>query len=159
LDPVLQKTLAQLIRTQPYAAIGTLRDGAPLVSMILYVASPDFSAFYTLISQLAHHTQDIQRDPRVSLMLVESDGDASDDPQQRARVSIIGDALPVSPNDPGFEAIKLLYIEKYPQAAFNLTLGDFSFYRIVLKTARYVAGFAQAFNLLPQDLKRVAEEK
>jgi len=159
MDSNQTQTLAHLVRTQPYAAIGTLRDGAPFVSMILYAAAPDFSAFYTLISQLAHHTQDIQRDPRVSLMLIESDGDASDDPQQRARLSIAGDALPVSPNDPGFEAIKSLYIEKYPQAAFNLTLGDFKFYRIVPKTARYVAGFAQAFNLLPEDLKKIAEEK
>ena len=156
MDAVLQKTLAQLMRTQSYAAIGTLRDGAPFVSMILYAASPDFQSFYTFISKLAHHTQDIQRDPRVSLMLIESGNDVSDDPQQRARISINGDAVPVSQSDPGYESIQALYLEKYPQAAFKLTLKDFTFYRIAPKTARYVAGFAQAFNLLPADLKRVA---
>ena len=159
MDAVLQKTLAHLIRTQSYAAIGTLRDGAPFVSMILYATSSDFQAFYTLISKLAHHTQDIERDPRVSLMLIESEGEIPDDPQQRARISINGNALPVSPNDPEYESIKSPYIEKYPQAAFNLTLKDFTFYRIVPKTARYVAGFAQAFNLLPADLKKIAENK
>jgi len=156
MDAVLQKNLAHLIRTQSYAAIGTLRDGAPFVSMILYVASPDFQAIYTYISKLALHTQDIQRDPRVSLMLIESGEDVSDDPQQRARISINGDALPVAPTDPKYESIKSLYFQKYPQAAFNLTLGDFTFYRIAPKTARYVAGFAQAFNLMPEDLKKFA---
>ena len=156
MDATLQKTLAHLIRTEPYAALGTLRDGAPFVSMILYAASPDFQAFYTLVSKLAHHTQDIQKDPRVSLMLIESGEGVSEDPQQRARISINSDALPVPTNDPQFEFIKSLYLEKYPQAAFNLTLGDFSFYRITPRSARYVAGFAQAFNLSAEDLKKIA---
>ena len=156
MDAVQQKTLAQLIRAERYAAIGTLREGVPFVSMILYAASPDFSAFYTLISKLAHHTQDIQKNPSVSLMLIETCEGISDDPQQRARISISGDALPVSRDDPEYESIPALYLEKYPQAGFNLTLGDFSFYRIAPRTARYVAGFAQAFNLTPDDLKKIA---
>lgn len=156
MDVILQRTLAQLIRNQHYAAIGTLHEGAPFVSMILYVPSPDLQSFYTLISALAHHTRDIQRDARVSLMLME-DGDVDDDPQQRARVTVSGEAVPVSPDDPNYESIKGSYLEKYPQAAFNLNLKDFSFYRIVPRTARYVAGFAQAFNLLPEDLKKIAD--
>jgi putative heme iron utilization protein len=123
--------------------------------MILYDASPDFQFFYTFISGLAHHTQDVQRDARVSLMLIE-DGHEGDDPQQRARVSFNGEALRVSPQDPEFENIKNAYLEKYPQAAFNLTLKDFAFYRITPRNARYVAGFAQAFTLLPDDLKKIA---
>lgn len=158
MDAILQKTLAHLIRTQRHAALGTVRDGAPLVSMILYAASPDFQSFYTLISTLAHHTQNIRRDPRVSLMIIES-GDDDDDPQQRARVFINGEAKPVSSSDPEYETIKTLYIEKYPQAAFNLTLKDFTFYRIVPQKTRYVAGFAQAFNLQPDDLQRIANSE
>ncbi len=155
MDAIQEKTLADLIRAQRYAAIGTLREGAPFVSMILYAASPDFQAFYTLISKLAHHTQDIQKDPRVSLMLIESGNNVSADPQQLARVSINGEAIPVSPDDPEYESIQSLYIEKHPQAAFNLTLKDFTFYRIVPRHARYVAGFAQAFNLNPDDLRKI----
>lgn len=154
MDAIQQQTLAHLIRTQRYAALGTLRDGAPSVSMILYAASPDFQSFYTLISGLAQHTQDIQRDARVGLMLIE-DGDEHDDPQQRARISINGDAVRVTAQDPDYET-KALYLEKYPQTAFNLSLKDFSFYRIAPRTARFVAGFAQAFNLLPEDLKKIA---
>jgi putative heme iron utilization protein len=156
MDTTLQKTLAHLIRAEQYAALGTLRDGAPFVSMILFAASPDFQSFYTLISKLAHHTQDIDRDPRVSLLIIESGEDVSEDPQQRARLTIVGEALVVAVDSLGRESIETLYTEKYPQAGFNLTLNDFTFYRITPRHARYVAGFAQAFNLLPEDLERIA---
>lgn len=156
MDAIQEKTLSQLIRSARYAAIGTVCEGAPFVSMILFAASPDLQAFYTLISRLAQHTRDIERDPRVSLMLVESGDDVSDDPQQLARVSISGEAHPISPTDPAYESIKSLYLEKYPQTGFNLTLADFSFFRITPRAVRFVGGFAQAFNLSAEDLKRVA---
>lgn len=156
MDAIQEKTLSQLIRSARYAAIGTVREGAPFVSMILFAASPDLQEFYTLISRLAQHTRDIERDPRVSLMLVESGDDVSDDPQQLARVSISGEAHPVSATDPAYESIKSLYLEKYPQAGFNLTLADFSFFRVIPRSVRFVGGFAQAFNLSAEDLKRVA---
>ncbi len=155
MDSISEKTLANLIRTQHIAALGTLRDGAPFVSMILYAASPDFQFFYTFISRLAHHTQDILKDPRVSLMIVERDDD-SQDPQQLARVSITGQAEAIAPGSAEYESVKMHYIEKFPQAAFNLTLKDFTFYRIAPSHVRYVAGFAKAYDLGLEDLKRVA---
>jgi len=155
MDDILRNTLAHLIRKQRYAALGTLRSETPFISMILYVVSPDFQSFYTLISGLAHHTQDIQRDPRVGLMLVE-EGDEGDDPQQRARISINGEAVKLTSQDPDYEMAKELYLAKYPQTAFNLTLKDFSFYRISPRSARFVAGFAQAFNLSAADLREIS---
>lgn len=155
MDEVSQKTLANLIRTQRIAALGTLRDGAPFVSMILFTASHDFQFFYTFISRLAHHTQDILKDPRVSLMIVELNDD-SQDPQQLARVSITGQAEAIAPGEAEYDPVKTLYIEKFPQAAFNLTLKDFTFYRIAPRKVRYVAGFAKAYDLSAEDLKRVA---
>jgi heme oxygenase (biliverdin-IX-beta and delta-forming) len=152
MDDILRKTLAHLIRTQRIAALGTLHDGAPFISMILYAVSPDFQSFYTLISRLAQHTRDILKDPRVGLMIVETDDD-SQDPQQLARISITGQAVTVAPDSAEYESAKTLYFEKFPQAAFNLTLKDFSFYRITPQSVRYVAGFAQAYDLSTEDLK------
>ncbi len=156
MDLITEKTLANLIRTQRIAALGTLREDAPFVSMILYAASTNFQAFYTLISRLAHHTQDILKDARVSLMIIEPD-DESQDPQQLARVSITGQAVAISPEAADYESIQSLYIDKFPQAAFNLTLKDFNFYRIEPRSVRYVAGFAKAYDLSAEDLRRVAK--
>jgi putative heme iron utilization protein len=80
MDAESQKTLARLLRAKQSAALGALRDGAPLVSTALDSVAPDFSAFYIHISHLALHAQCILKDPRVSLMIGEMDTGA-DDPQ------------------------------------------------------------------------------
>jgi putative heme iron utilization protein len=76
------------------------------------------------------------------------------DPQLLARVSLRGEAEQVSRESQEFELVRRQYLEKYPQSAYTFQLGDFSFYRISPKVARYVAGFAKAFNLAAIDLIR-----
>ena len=71
-------------------------DGGPLVSQVLFAAAPDFSAFIVHISRLAQHTQDILSNPRVSLMIADTD-DGIGDPLQLARVSIHGDVAIIAP--------------------------------------------------------------
>lgn len=152
-------TLRTILRTQRAAALGTLRSGnadpGPLVSLILFVAAPDFSAFFIHASRLAQHTQDIMADPRVSLMVAETD-DGLRDPQQLARISLRGLALPVPENDPGYAAARALYLARFPQASIIFNLGDFALYRIEPHSARYVAGFGKTFNLNLDSLTRAA---
>jgi putative heme iron utilization protein len=155
MDAQSQQTLARLIRTQRIAALGTLRDGGPLVSMILYAVAPDFSAFYIHASRLAQHTRDILQDARVSLMIAETDTGVPD-PQTLARVSIRGEAVEVPPADPDYAEARSLYLTKFPQAVFNFDLGDFALYRIQPRRARFVAGFGQIFNLTLADFKQTA---
>lgn len=150
-----RQTLARLLRTQRLAAFGTLRNGAPLVSMILYAVSPDFMKFYLHASRLAWHTQDILQDPRASIMIAETDT-GEKDPQLLARISIRGEAIAVPVAAAEYEEAKSTYLAKFPEAAFNFTLGDFSIYKIEPRTARYVAGFGRVFNLTAEDLEQAA---
>jgi putative heme iron utilization protein len=155
MDRDSEQRLAHLIRTQRTAALGTLRDGAPFVSLVLFATAEDFSAFYLHISGLARHTRDIQEDPRVSLMLAETD-DGTRDPQTLARLSVEGKAVAVPRAAPAAEEIRRLYVAKHPQTSFNFNLGDFALYFIEPQRARYVAGFGKAFNLRPQHLHAAA---
>ncbi len=156
MDDESKSKLLRLARRQRVAALGTLRsDGGPLVSQVLFLAAPDLAAFYILISRLAQHTQDIERDPRISLMIAESD-DGQGDPQTLARLSLRGQARPLPNDDPAYAAVRAAYLEKFPQAAVALQLGDFLFYRLEPQSARYVAGFGKTFNLLAADLKLAA---
>ncbi|MBI5652625.1 MAG: pyridoxamine 5'-phosphate oxidase family protein [Chloroflexi bacterium] len=157
MDHDIEKKLAPLIRAQRVASFGTVRDGAPLITLVLYAPAPDFSEFYIRISRLALHTASLQNDPRVSLMIAESDTRAIN-PQTLARVSIQGDAAIIPATDPQSEKIKTLYLEKFPQQAITFQLGDFATYRIAPRTARFVAGFAAAFDLTPGDFRRVANQ-
>ena len=73
MEAELEKKLAEMIRSNRVAGLGTLRDGAPLVSMVAYLPEDDFSAFYIHVSQLAQHTQGMLADARIGLLISEAD--------------------------------------------------------------------------------------
>jgi len=50
MDTQSQQSLAHIIRAQR-TALGTLDEGAPLVSLVLYLPTADFSAFYLHLSR------------------------------------------------------------------------------------------------------------
>jgi hypothetical protein len=155
MDSQSRQSLARLIRTQRIASLATVSDAAPLVSMVQYVASADLSSFFILISRLALHTQSIQQNRRVSLMIMEQDS-GEKDPQTLARVSIRGEAAEMPPTAPDYEKTKAAYLEKFPRSALNFRLGDFNLYCIKPSNARYVEGFGKIFDLTAEDFRRLA---
>jgi heme iron utilization protein len=155
MDQTSLGALAQLLHTRRLAALGTLHNGQPFVSMVLVALAKDGSAFYMLASRLAWHTQDILKDPHVSLMLTEEET-ADRDPQTLARLSVTGEARAVDPADPSYDGIRRLYITSFPSSEAYFQLGDFELYRIAPAGGRYVGGFARAFTITIEDLKRAA---
>ncbi len=155
MDAESRDKLVRLLQTQRSAALGTIREGVPLVSHVLFVPDRDLAAFYVHVSRLAWHTQDMLRDPRVGLMIAEPDrGDRN--PQTLARISIGAEAHEMGRDDPAHQDVAARYLERFPEAAMTFGLGDFSFFQIRPIWARYVAGFARAFNLRPEDLRQLA---
>jgi putative heme iron utilization protein len=144
--------LAGLIRKERVAHLGTLRGGAPMVSMTLYLAAGDFSAFHVHVSRLAWHTQDMLQDPRVALSIAEAEDDRPD-PFTLMRVSIRGDAVQIKNEDPSFENLKGTWLARFPEQEINFELADFSFWRIAPRDARFVAGFGRIYNLSAAELK------
>jgi hypothetical protein len=157
MDVTSKEILKRLFRQQRISSLGTLRDGTPFVSMVLFCEEPDFSAFYIHTSRLAHHTQDLIRDPRVGLMIAEVDTFESD-PQALARISIRGEGSALVRNSPEYESAKALYLTKFPYTTENFSLADFGLYIIKPHSARFVAGFGKIFNLLSADLKDAARD-
>ena len=155
MDAPAHQSLARLIRTQRVAALGTLSDAAPLVSMVLYVAAADLSAVYIHVSQLAQHTHALRQDRRVGLLIVEPDTGETD-PQMLARVSLRGDATETPPTAGDYEEGKSAYLAKFPRAAVTFGFGDFMLYRITPHTARYIGGFGKIFDLAAEDFRRIA---
>jgi heme iron utilization protein len=154
MDASTQQVLLTLIRNQRIGALGTIRIGTPEVSMVPFAAAQDCTAFFLHISKLAHHTQNILKDPRVSLMLAETD-DGRHSPQTLARVSIQGGAVLVDGASSEYESAKSAYLTKFPQSEMMFGLGDFGLYKIVPQSARFVAGFAQTHNLTLRDFQEV----
>src|SRR5579859_7390358 len=147
--------LRDLIRSQRIAHLGTLRAGAPLVSMTLFLPAEDFSAFHLHVSRLAWHTQDMLHDARVSLSIAETD-DARADPFTLMRVSIRGEATQLDHADASFGALKAAWLARFPEQAINFELADFSFWRVKPRDARFVAGFGRIHNLSADELASAA---
>jgi putative heme iron utilization protein len=143
------RLLSGLIRGERIAHLATLRNRAPMVSMTLYMAEADFSAFYVHVSRLAWHTQDMSNDPRVALSIAQTD-DRRADPFTLVRISIRGEATQIS------DGPKDAWLARFPEQAINFELADFSFWKIVPRDARFVAGFGRIHNLSAADLKGAA---
>ena len=129
MDADSQRTLAQLLRTQRVAALGTLRDGMPFVSSVGYAAAPDFAAFYLHVSGLAYHTQALRQDPRVGLLISEPDT-GTRNLQTLARISLCGQAEELPRAAADYAEAESIYLAKLPQAHFNFGLADFVLVRI-----------------------------
>jgi putative heme iron utilization protein len=155
MDAASTTLLASIIQNTRVAALGTLHDGEPLVSFVPYVPAGDFCAFYILVSKLSQHTVDMQKDRHVSLMISEAD-DGRPDPQTLARVSIRGSAEFLPAGEPGYNPIKAAYLERFPESSHLFKMTDFGMWRIVPKGARYVAGFAKAYNLTVESLQNAS---
>lgn len=151
MDVETRARLAALIRGERVASLGTLRQQAPLVSMVAFLAEPDFSAFHVHVSRLAWHTQDMAQDARVSLAIVERD-DGREDPQTLARVSLRADAAALANEGAVYERLKAAWLARHPASAINFELADFHFWRLAPRDARFVAGFGRIHNLSAADL-------
>jgi putative heme iron utilization protein len=155
MDVQSEKLLAHIIRNTRIASLGTLRDEAPLVSMVAYIVAQDFSAFHIFISRLAQHTIDMQKDKRMCLLIAQTD-DGRADPQTLGRVTIRGTAEFMEIGAPGYTPVKKQYIERFPESAPLFKLEDFCMWRIKPKGGRYVAGLSKAFNITPESLIKVS---
>ena len=148
MDAETRLALSRLIRKERITHLATLRGGAPMASMTLYLADETFSAFYVHVSRLAWHTQDMLQDPRVALSIGETD-DGRADPFTLMRVSIRGQALQLPETDPD---LKSKWLQRFPEQAINFQLADFSFWKITPRDARFIAGFGRIHNLSAAEL-------
>jgi putative heme iron utilization protein len=107
------------------------------------------------VSRLAWHTQDMERDARVSLAFFERD-DGRADPQTLARVAIRGEAARVPGEDAEHERLRTAWLARFPESAVTFELADFAFWRIAPRDARFVAGLGRTHNLSAAELCALA---
>jgi heme iron utilization protein len=149
-------TIATLIRSQRVAALGTLRDDGPFVSMVAYAAEPDFSGLLLHLSRLAAHTRQLLAAPQSSLLICERD-DGRDDVQTLARITLAGAATPIPAASAAYADARACYLARLPTATPLFDFPDFILFRFIPSEARYIGGFALAYTLTPEQLRRATE--
>ena len=138
----LTVVLQQLIHGRVTAALGTLHQGLPFVSMVPYAAARD-GWFVLHVSRLAAHTQDMLENPDVSLLVAESEASGKM-PQALARVTVQGRAQMLDRDSEKHTEARELYLARFPDAAPLFEFSDFSLFVIEPVSARLIAGFGQA---------------
>ena len=91
----------------------------------------------TRILSMAMHTQNVQADPRSSLLVTQPD--ATGDPLGASRVTLLGNIMPVPA--PEVTEARKLYLARYANSKHWVDFDDFSFYRMDVVDVYYVGGF------------------
>lgn len=149
MDPFLVRVGALLLDRRT-AALGTLHDGAPFVSLVPFALVPGAALVH--ISGLAAHTRDLETDPRASLLVSEAEEGAAD-LRALARVTLQVRARVLAPGDPVHAAGRAAYLDRFPDSGAFFDLGDFRLVALEFQSARAVLGFAQARTLTAEELR------
>jgi len=129
------RTLAAGIKTGTLCTLALEPEGYPygsFVTVALDAGSPIF-----LISGLAEHTKNLERDPRASLLVAES---GADDPLANGRVTMLGPCARVD-GDGG--RARAAFLARHPNAAYYADFGDFAFWSLRVTAIRYIGGYGR----------------
>jgi hypothetical protein len=100
------------------------------------------------VSTMAEHTRNAAADPRASLLVAEPVAEGSD-PLAAGRATLIGDLLPVAGGEQA--AARALYLAANPASASYIDFGDFGFWRLEVRSVRYVGGYGRMSWVDPGD--------
>ncbi len=134
----LAQEALQFLRSTQSAVLSTFSakfSGYPFGSIAPFILGHDNQPII-LISSIAEHTKNIMANPKVSLLVFAK----GDDLQANARLTLIGEAQNLGKNDANLMA---RYSRYFPDSVGYFAMHDFSFYRINISQARYIAGFGK----------------
>ena len=134
-----------VLRSAKTGALGTIdrNTGHPYVSYAT-IATNMYAAPLFLTSDLALHTQNIRKDPRISLMVHEAG--YSGDPLALGRTSLVGTA-----NFDISDAERRRYLNRNPEAQGYADFPDFHFFSMTIEMIHFVGGFGRIYQVDPVD--------
>lgn len=131
------------------ASLGTLSvDGAPFLSLVTIAPTTNLRSAM-LLSGLAVHTRNLQRDSRCSLLHVEPGGELGN-PLAGARLTLTGRAVCLDRSED--TEVRRAFLNVHPDATMYADFGDFAIWQFELETAHLVAGFGRIVSMTANDL-------
>jgi putative heme iron utilization protein len=131
------RTLAYLGRTGTLATVSRRHAGHPFASIMPYALDPDGRPLF-LISGMAMHTQNLEEDPRASLLVTQPDW--SGDPLAAGRLTLMGNGHKLGAAE--VTTARAVYLARHPRASYWVDFDDFAFWRLELADVYFVGGFA-----------------
>lgn len=139
-----------LLRTARSGTLATLdrNTGHPFASLTNVATDADGSPLI-LISKLATHTANLERDGRASVLLAETGkGDALAHP----RLTVLGTFAPVARDSADDARIRRRFLARNRKSELYAGFPDFAFWRMTVTSAHLNGGFARAADLKAADV-------
>jgi heme iron utilization protein len=131
------RTLAYLAHTGTLATLSRRHPGHPFASVMPYTIDDTGRPLF-LISAMAMHTQNLEGDPRASLLVMQPGWDG--DPLAAARLTLMGDVRRVL--DADTVEVRERYLARHERARYWVDFEDFGFWRLAITDLYFVGGFA-----------------
>ncbi len=110
--------------------------GTPFATLVEYATTAGGAPLLCL-SDLAEHTKNLAYGTRISLLVVDAEGNGPS--LARSRVTLVG-TLSRTDDDP---ALKETFVARLPHARAYIDLGGFHLYRLAVEEVRLVQGFGR----------------
>lgn len=134
-----------LLRTTRAGALATIdrNSGHPFASLVNVATDIDGSPLI-LISRLATHTANLEKDGRASMLLASI---GKGDPLAHPRLTLIGAFTQIARKDPRAARVRRRFLTRHPKSELYAGFADFSFWGLGVVSAHLNAGFARAADL------------
>ena len=129
------RTLVHQARAGTLATLSRKHAGHPFASPMPYALDAEGRPLL-LISAMAVHTQNLQADPRASLLVTQPD--ISGEPLAGGRVTLMGEAGRVADDA---ATAREVYLARHPTARYWADFEDFALWRLEVRDVYFVAGF------------------
>jgi putative heme iron utilization protein len=129
------RTLVSQISTGTLCTLALEPAGYPYGSFVTVAFDGGDPIF--LISALAEHTRNLERDPRASLLVAES---GAADPLANGRVTMLGPCTRVEGDAVG---ARTAFLATHPNAAYYADFRDFGFWTLRVNSIRYIGGYGR----------------
>jgi len=142
------KNTRRLMRSHTNAILSTLSaemDGWPFGSVAPYILDYEGCPIL-LLSDLAQHSGNMQRDNRVSLIVWEEE---KADIQLAGRVTLLGRASRIEET----AVLRDRYLRYLPQAQQYFAIHDFRFYQLSVERVRFIGGFGDIHWIRGEDYR------
>lgn len=129
------RTLVAQIPTGTLCTLTLEPPGFPYGSLVTVAFENGDPVF--LLSGLAEHTKNLERDSRASLLVAEG---GSADPLANGRVTMMGPCTRVGENGGGARAA---FFAAHPNSTYYADFRDFAFWKLHVEHVRYIGGYGR----------------